>query len=421
MTTLPAATTIQVSTVPLAAYLARMAAIQAAAGTASPLPEVKFALGTLLVGDGNSGGGPAIPSISTLQSTGALVHQIWSGQTIQSVVVDPSNPNQIDISAVIPAVDSSGAEIGPFWVSEFIITDENGTPMIAATTLAPKLITSNGAAYDLNLQAAVAFSAGTVDLTAPSGAYLTEAGAANAISGLLVANAPLSVASSVQSNGWTKWVLSIAGATLAALGVGRPATNAEFAAGAPALGSNTPYPWPTLQQIAGALSSFWADLAGYLPLVGGTLTGFLTLSGNPTANLHAAPKQYVDSGDAIAVSTAEGYAITLLNGFITGWQGSNTGFFQINNGPLAGLKLQWCRNLTVMANAGGDGSPTFYFPVAFTQGVWGYSYCGDDEITSRGGGGCTAQVPSLTSQTINIHSITNSAVLVAVSGFVIGK
>ena len=36
------------------------------------------------------------------------------------------------------------------------------------------------------------------------------------------------------------------------------------------------------------------DLANYLRLAGGTLTGLLTLSGNPTADLHAATKSYVD-------------------------------------------------------------------------------------------------------------------------------
>lgn len=37
-----------------------------------------------------------------------------------------------------------------------------------------------------------------------------------------------------------------------------------------------------------------AALTSYLPLSGGTLTGALTLSGAPTANLHAATKKYVD-------------------------------------------------------------------------------------------------------------------------------
>lgn len=39
-----------------------------------------------------------------------------------------------------------------------------------------------------------------------------------------------------------------------------------------------------------------ADLSGYLPLIGGTLTGPLVLAANPSANLQAATKQYVDTG-----------------------------------------------------------------------------------------------------------------------------
>ena len=43
------------------------------------------------------------------------------------------------------------------------------------------------------------------------------------------------------------------------------------------------------------------DLSLYLPLAGGTLTGPLTLSGAPSANLHGATKKYVDDQDALSV------------------------------------------------------------------------------------------------------------------------
>lgn len=45
-----------------------------------------------------------------------------------------------------------------------------------------------------------------------------------------------------------------------------------------------------------AVEGVEAALANYLLLSGGTLTGFLTLYGNPTAALHAVTKQYVDTG-----------------------------------------------------------------------------------------------------------------------------
>ena len=38
-------------------------------------------------------------------------------------------------------------------------------------------------------------------------------------------------------------------------------------------------------------------------LAGDTMTGFLTLHANPTANMHATPKQYVDSEIAAAIAT----------------------------------------------------------------------------------------------------------------------
>jgi hypothetical protein len=41
-----------------------------------------------------------------------------------------------------------------------------------------------------------------------------------------------------------------------------------------------------------------------VPLAGGTMTGLLTLSADPTANLHAATKQYVDA--SIGTIVADG-------------------------------------------------------------------------------------------------------------------
>lgn len=49
-----------------------------------------------------------------------------------------------------------------------------------------------------------------------------------------------------------------------------------------------------------------AELAGYLPLAGGTLTGNLTLSGDPSANLQAATKQYVDAQVGTKLSLSGG-------------------------------------------------------------------------------------------------------------------
>ena len=46
--------------------------------------------------------------------------------------------------------------------------------------------------------------------------------------------------------------------------------------------------------------------ARYMPKQGGTMTGLLTLSGAPTANLHAATKAYVDSSNASQMTTAGG-------------------------------------------------------------------------------------------------------------------
>lgn len=61
---------------------------------------------------------------------------------------------------------------------------------------------------------------------------------------------------------------------------------------------------------SGVLSWGTVDLSTRLALAGGTMTGALTLSGAPTANLHAATKAYVDS--------SSGNALPLSGGTMTG-------------------------------------------------------------------------------------------------------
>ena len=52
---------------------------------------------------------------------------------------------------------------------------------------------------------------------------------------------------------------------------------------------------------SGVLSWGTADVSSRLALTGGTMTGFVTLHADPTANLHASTKQYVDANKVIAI------------------------------------------------------------------------------------------------------------------------
>jgi len=75
----------------------------------------------------------------------------------------------------------------------------------------------------------------------------------------------------------------------------------------------------TGKSVDGGTNVSWtvAELVGYTPInkAGDTMTGLLTLSGDPTANLHASTKQYVDNGLATKLNVSGKAAdSSLLNG-----------------------------------------------------------------------------------------------------------
>lgn len=75
---------------------------------------------------------------------------------------NPGNLQQIDIVCPLPAVDGAGAAIGPFWIREVAILDEQGNVVVVANTQIEKSTSATGQVTALNLTVSV-----SVDDTAP--------------------------------------------------------------------------------------------------------------------------------------------------------------------------------------------------------------------------------------------------------------
>jgi len=97
----------------------------------------------------------------------------------------------------------------------------------------------------------------------------------------------------------------------------RIATTAYTDAAISALSDSAPATLNTLNELAEALgddanyaTTTTNAIAAKLPLAGGTLTGALTLSGNPSSANHASNKAYVDA-QILAVPDAVAMAIAL--------------------------------------------------------------------------------------------------------------
>jgi hypothetical protein len=79
-----------------------------------------------------------------------------------------------------------------------------------------------------------------------------------------------------------------------------------------------------------------SQLAAYLPIAGGTMTGFLTLFGAPTTNAHAATKLYVDQGDA-ALAAQDALRVLKTGDTMTGNLTMGTGTWGIIYNGVTGV------------------------------------------------------------------------------------
>jgi hypothetical protein len=226
-------------------YIARRQAAQAGGDP------VNFLLGTVIVGDGNG----AVPAISALVAAGGVLHEVWRGQVVVAVAVNAQNPAQLDIRVVIPAA-IGGVEVGPFWVREFVITDELGQPCVYGVTSLEKTTSAQGQISELSWIAAIGESdSSVVILSPPSADFVTGVDMQAAINAHQpTADEPIYVQDTT-TGGWLSRVFKIRRAAQGQIGVERPATDAEFAAGAPA-GGASPWPWPTLQQVKTAIKTY---------------------------------------------------------------------------------------------------------------------------------------------------------------------
>jgi len=300
-------------------YLARDAAITASGSSGSPAAPFNFIAGNFAVGDG----GGTVPALSTLIATGALVNEVWSGETISGVAQDTTSANQIDITCVVPDTQG-GVEVGGFTIREFAVYDELGHLCVVGVTNIEKTLSTEGQINTIMLVVAIATaSTNNVVITPPTANFMTQAQVDAEITALMpTANAPLTRTITVDTLSREHAAFGIVNASepaadppsapqdLAALGAGRPATAGEFAAFAPTAGRFA-WPWPTLQQL-GALVTYLQGLISAIHIPG-ALTPLFLSGGN--YQISAATNATVGVGrSATTTEATTGVTNTSVNG-----------------------------------------------------------------------------------------------------------
>jgi hypothetical protein len=147
--------------------------------------------------------------------------------------------------------------------------------------------------------------------------------------------------------------------------------------------------------------------AGFLPLAGGTLTGPLTLAGDPTADLHAASKRWVENRafkDSARVATTAALTVTATTQTLT------------NNSGLAALQIDSVNlavgNRVLVKNQASSGQNGLYVVTTVGSGsvAWVLTRVpGMDSWADVPGAVVTVEEGTTNSQTVWMTSATGSA------------
>ena len=117
----------------------------------------------------------------------------------------------------------------------------------------------------------------------------------------------------------------------------------------------------TKQYVDGLVNPISTSLANYLLLAGGTLTGPLILAADPAVALGAATRQYVD-----AVATNLANYLPLAGGTLTG---ALTGTSLTLSGLLSGVSATFTGTFTVGSSTSGNGVAVLNAPAGSTRAI----------------------------------------------------
>lgn len=123
---------------------------------------------SFVLGDGNG----AIPTLGAIEAHG-IARQVYAAP-ILSASINPGNVQQLDITCPVPAVDGDGHAIGPFWIREVAILDENDDIVCVANTQLEKTTAANGQVSSFNLKVSVAIADDDPVIVTPATVYATS-------------------------------------------------------------------------------------------------------------------------------------------------------------------------------------------------------------------------------------------------------